>query len=117
MSDCHQVARTQGHLRGSIPWSKRSPVFATDGVDIVALFDLISQVLGDGAGSISDFELPDTRHPQQQVLIEDEAAVVSFSLIAGLHLPVQPIQQGAFCKLQAKASFFKSPKLVLLGSN
>lgn len=51
------------HLRRSISRTERSPVFTADGVHIIALFNLISQVQGDGTGSISDSELPYTWYP------------------------------------------------------
>ena len=74
-------------------------MLVTVGVHVVAAVDLVSQVLVHGAGLVVNFDLSQARHPQQQVLVVDEAVVLWQALVVVPHLPVHATEEGPLCEL------------------
>ena len=87
-------------LRGSIPGAKGGGVLVGWGVHVVAVLDLVSQVLVDGAGLVADFDLSEARHPQEEILIVDETVIVWQTLVVVPHFPVHAVEEWPLCELQ-----------------
>lgn len=86
-------------LRSSIPGAKGGGVLIRWGVHVIAFLNLFSQIFVDGAGLVSDFELPEPWHPKEEVLIVDEALVLWQGFVVVPHLPVHAIYEGTLREL------------------
>ena len=87
-------------LRSSILRAKGGGVLVGWGVHVVAVLNLISQIFVDGAGLIVDFDLSETWHPKEEVLVVDETLILWQALVVVPHLPVHAIEERPLCELQ-----------------
>lgn len=90
--------------RSSILGAKGGGVLIRWGVHIVAFLNLFSQIFVDGAGLVADFDLPEPRHPKEEVLIVDEALIFWQAFVVVPHLPVHAIYERTFCELETQRS-------------
>lgn len=87
------------YLRSSILRAKGGGVLVGWGVHVVAVLNLVSQVLMDGAGLIADFDLPEPWHPEEEVLVVDETLILWEALVVVPYLPVHAIEERPLCEL------------------
>lgn len=87
------------HLRGSILGAEGGGVLVGWGVHAVAFLHLVSQVFVDGAGLVADFDLPEPRHTEEEILVVDEALVLWQALVVVPHLPVHAVEERPLCEL------------------
>lgn len=87
------------NLRGSNLGAKRGPLLIGRGVHVVAVQNLVSQIFVDGAGLVSDLQLPEPWHPEEEVLIVDETLILRQALVVVPNLPVHAVEKRSFCEL------------------
>lgn len=92
--------RNSFDLRRSILWAKRAGVLVAWSINVEAVVDFIPQILVDGAGLVADFDLPEPRHPEQEILIVDETLILWQALVVVPNLPVHAIKEGPLSELQ-----------------
>lgn len=97
MSHLHLVLL---NLRSSVLGTEGGGVLAGWRVHAVALVHLVPQVLVDGAGLVAHFDLPQSWHAEEKVLVVDEALILRQALAVVPHLPVHPVEEGPLCELQ-----------------
>lgn len=56
-----------------------------------------------GAGLIADFDLPEARHPEEEVLVVDKTLILWQAFVVVPHLPVHAIEEGSLCELSVQA--------------
>lgn len=86
-------------VRSSILGAKGGGVLVGRGVHVVAVLDLVSQVFMDGTGFVADFDLPEPRHSEEEVLVVDETLILWQALVVVPHLPVHAIEERSLCEL------------------
>lgn len=64
----------------------------------------------DGAGLIADFDLPQPRHPKEEVLVEDEALILWQAFVVVPYFPVHAVQEGPLGELQSERPGQKKKK-------
>lgn len=75
-------------------------IFLVWSVDIVAVQNVLPEVLVNHTGTVPHSQLPQPRDPQQQVLIVNEGVGATTQALVVVPLrPVQTVQEGALSKL------------------
>lgn len=88
------------HSRCAIERPKRALLFLVRRVDIVAVQNVLTEVLVNHTGVVAHPQLPQPRGSQQQVLIVDEGVgATTQALIVVPLCPVQTVQEWALSKL------------------
>lgn len=88
-------------LRCSILWAKRTSVLIAWSINVKAVGDFIPQIFVDGAGLVADFDLPEPRHPEEEILIVDETLILWQALVVVPDLPVHAVKEGPLSELQS----------------
>lgn len=80
--------------------AKRRGVFITGGVYAIATLNFIPEIFVDGAGLVVDFELAESWHAEEEVLIVDETLVLWQALVVVPHLPIHTTEKGPLSELK-----------------
>lgn len=104
------------HSRCAVERPERELIFFIWGVDVIAVQNVLTEVLMNHTGVVAHPQLPQPREPQQQVLIVDEGVGAATQALVVVPLrPVQTVQEWTLSKLDQHLGWAWSSLLLTPG--